>query len=143
MPILMPESRVAYLFMMFSHCGEYGLVHRSVVSTLARSRRYVWVVRGRDLARKIVNSCPQCDRDRKEMMVQQMSDIKAEQLTVAPPWTNVAMALDFAGPVVVKGQVNNFSQPLMTPPPPTKLGKNLNLGIYKNRMTPPLGKLFF
>ena len=38
------------------------------------------------------------------MMVQQMSNIKDEQLTVAPPWTNVA--LDFAGPVVVKGQVN-------------------------------------
>ena len=31
----------------------------------------------------------------------------------------------------------------MTPPPPTKLGKNLNLGIYKNRMTPPLGNCFF
>ena len=104
LPILMPESRVAYLFMMYSHCGEYGLVHRSVVSTLARSRRYVWVVRGRNLAKKVVNSCPQCDRDRKEMMVQQMSDIKEEQLTVAPPWTNVC--LDFAGPVVIKGQVN-------------------------------------
>ena len=28
-------------------------------------------------------------------------------------------------------------KPPMTPPPPTKLGKNLNLGIYKNRMNPP------
>ena len=38
------------------------------------------------------------------MLMQQMSDIKEEQLTVAPPWTHVA--LDFAGPITVKGQVN-------------------------------------
>ena len=104
LPILMPESRVAYLYMVAAHCGEFGLVHRSLVSTLARSRRKVWIVRGRDLAKKVVNSCPRCDMDRKVMLVQQMADIKQEQLTVAPPWTNVA--LDFAGPFIVKGQVN-------------------------------------
>ena len=38
------------------------------------------------------------------MLVQQMADIRDEQLTVAPPWTHVA--LDFAGPITVKGQVN-------------------------------------
>ena len=38
------------------------------------------------------------------MLVQQMSEIKEEQLTVAPPWTHCA--LDFAGPTTVKGQVN-------------------------------------
>ena len=42
--------------------------------------------------------------DRKEMLMQQMSDIKEEQLSVAPPWTHVA--LDFAGPILVRGQVN-------------------------------------
>ena len=61
-------------------------------------------MRGRNLARKVVNSCPRCDRDRKVMLVQQMSEIKEEQLTVAPPWTHCA--LDFAGPTTVKGQVN-------------------------------------
>ena len=40
----------------------------------------------------------------KVMLVQQMADIRDEQLTVAPPWTQVA--LDFAGPITVKGQVN-------------------------------------
>ena len=104
LPILMPESRVAFLFMVHAHCGEFGLVHRSVVTTLARSRRKVWIVRGRNLAVKVVNSCPRCNRDRKELLMQQMSDIKEEQLTVAPPWSHIA--LDFAGPVIVKGQVN-------------------------------------
>ena len=104
LPILMATSRVAYLYMVHAHCGEFGLVHRSVVSTLARSRKKVWIVRGRDLARKVVNSCPRCDLDRKETLLQQMADIKDEQLTVAPPWSYIA--LDFAGPYIVKGEVN-------------------------------------
>ena len=104
LPVLMAKSRVAYLYMVYAHCGEYGLVHRGPVSTLARSRRYVWIVRGRDLAKKVVNSCPRCDKDRKVMLMQQMADIKEEQLTVAPPWTHVA--LDFCGPYKVKGEVN-------------------------------------
>ena len=50
------------------------------------------------------NSCPKCDLDRKEMLVKQIPNIEEEQLTVAPPWTHVA--LDIAGPILVKGQVN-------------------------------------
>ena len=34
LPILMPESRVAFLFMTYAHRGELGLVHRSSVTTL-------------------------------------------------------------------------------------------------------------
>jgi len=47
LPILMPETIVANLFMMFAHSGELGLVHRSAVTILARSRVLVWIVRGR------------------------------------------------------------------------------------------------
>ena len=104
LPILMPESRVAYLYMVQAHCGEFGLVHRSPVATLARSRRKVSIVRGRNLARKVVNNCARCKLDRKELLVQQMSEIKEESTTVAPPWRHVS--LDFAGPLVVKGEVN-------------------------------------
>ena len=104
LPILMPESRVSYLFMLQAHSGEFGLVHRGAVATLARSRRKVWIVKGRNLARKIVNTCPRCIIDKKQCLVQQMSNIKEESLTVAPPWRH--LALDFAGPVTVKGEVN-------------------------------------
>ena len=103
LPILMPESRVAYLYMMHAHCGEFGFAHRSVLSTLARSRNYVWIVRGSQLAKKIVRGCPKCNRERKELLMQQMANVKDEQLTIAPPWTHIC--LDFAGPVLVKDQV--------------------------------------
>ena len=104
LPILMPESRIAYLYMIYAHSGEFGLVHRSSVATLARSRRYVWIVRGRNLAKRIANNCPQCIRNRKELLMQQMGDIREESLSVSPPWRNVS--LDFAGPLTVRGEVN-------------------------------------
>ena len=90
--------------MVHAHRGEFGLVHRSAVATLARSRTKVWIVKGRNLARKVVNDCQRCTRDRKELLIQQMADLKPESLTVSPPWTNVA--LDFAGPILVRGEVN-------------------------------------
>ena len=103
LPILMPESRVAYLFMVHAHRGEFGYTHRSVMSTLARSRNYVWVVKGRQLAKKVVNECAMCDRTRKELLMQQMADVREETLTVSPPWMHIC--LDFAGPILVKDQV--------------------------------------
>ena len=48
------------------------------------------------MARRIANNCPICICMRKELLVQQMSDLKEESTTVSPPWSNVA----------VKGEVN-------------------------------------
>ena len=41
LPILMSNSRAAYLYMVQAHRGEYGTVHNSVAETLARSRQKV------------------------------------------------------------------------------------------------------
>ena len=105
LPILMPNSRAAFLFMYRAHCGEYGTDHKSVVETLARSRTSVWIHRGRDLAKKICRQCPLCIKDKKKMVGQQMARIRPERLVVCRPWTYVS--LDFAGPFKVKGVVNS------------------------------------
>ena len=60
LPILMPQTRAAYLYMTRAHCGEHGTEHKNVVETLARSRTSVWIHRGRDLAKKICSRCPLC-----------------------------------------------------------------------------------
>ena len=104
LPILMPKSRVAELYMWRSHVGFSGILHRSVAETLARSRSYVWIVKGKELAKKIVSSCMECRRFRKRLLGQQMADLKVESSTICPPWTHIA--LDFAGPILVKGEVN-------------------------------------
>ena len=108
LPILMYDSRVAELYMWRAHRGHCGFLHRSVAETLARSRSCVWVVRGKMLAKKICNSCMECRRERKIALGQQMATLRLESSTVCPPWTHVA--LDFAGPVMIKGEVNARSR---------------------------------
>ena len=104
LPILMPNTRAAYLYMRRAHCGEADSVHKSPVETLARSRSSVWIVRGKCLAKTISKNCPLCIRKRKIACKQQMAKIKPQNLELCRPWTNIS--LDFAGPVVCKGVVN-------------------------------------
>ena len=109
LPILMPHTRTAYLYMNMAHRSESGLSntavehHRAAVGTLARSRTYVWVVRGKALAKQVVKNCFVCRRERKRMESQLMGMMQEAHLTVSPPWTFVS--LDFAGPVEVGGEV--------------------------------------
>ena len=105
LPILMSQTRAAYLYMNRAHCGEFGTEHKSIAETLARSRTSVWIHRGRDLAKKICNSCPLCIKNKKRLCGQQMARIRPERLVVCRPWTYVS--LDFAGPYKVRGVVNS------------------------------------
>ena len=104
LPILMPNTRAAYLYMVRAHEGEFGSVHSSLVDTLARSREKVWIVRARQLAKKVVSLCPKCLRNKKKLIGQQMAKVKEESLTICRPWTHVS--IDFAGPLKIKGAVN-------------------------------------
>ena len=85
LPILMPTSRAAYLFMVRAHEGEHNTEHKSIVETLARSRQSVWVVKGRLLAKKVCQSCFVCKRINKQLSGQLMAKIKEESLTVCRP----------------------------------------------------------
>ena len=100
----MPSSRAALLYMVRAPQGEHGTVHKFVAETLARSKQSVWVVKGRILAKKVCQACLICRRLNKKLAGQLMSRIREESLTVCRPWTYVA--LDFAGPIKVKGAVN-------------------------------------
>ena len=109
LPILTPKSRVSYLFMLMAHERESGLSntavehYRDAVGTLARSRSYVWVIRGKNLAKQIVKNCVKCRKEQRKLESQQMGMFKEAQMSVSPPWSYVT--LDFAGPVLVAGEV--------------------------------------
>ena len=104
LPILMPQTRAAYLYMMRAHCGDSDMLHKSPVETLARSRSRVWIVRGKGLAKSISKNCPMCIKKRKLLCGQQMARIRPQNLEVCRPWSFIS--LDFAGPIVCKGVVN-------------------------------------
>ena len=88
--------------------GYCGLLHRSVAETLARSRSSVWIVRAKQLAKKVCNECMECRKERKESLGQQMATLRPESSTMCPPWTHVA--LDYAGPIMLKREVNKSSK---------------------------------
>ena len=110
LPLLMPDSRVAELFMWRAHHGYSGMFHRSATETLAKSRSSVWIVRGKQLAKKVCSQCMICARERlkKNLESQQMAELKEESSTVCPPWTYIC--IDYAGPVMIKGEVNTRSR---------------------------------
>ena len=105
LPVLMPSSRAAYLYVYREHCGVNDMVHKSAVETLARTRAFVWIVRGKQLAKTVVRNCPMCIKLRKETAMQQMAMLKPENVEICKPWTYVS--LDFAGPITCKGVVNS------------------------------------
>ena len=106
----MPHCRVAELFMWRAHCGYSGLFHRSATETLAKSRCSVWIVKGKQLAKKVCSKCMICARERlrAKLEFQQMAELKEESSTVCPPWTFIC--LDYAGPAIIKGEVNTRSR---------------------------------
>ena len=105
LPILMPKTRAAYLYMVRAHESNEGTVHNSITEPLARSRQEVWIHRGRDLASQVCSQCPFCKRDKEKLCHQKMSQIKEESLSVCRPWTHIS--LDFSGPLKVKGIANS------------------------------------
>ena len=104
LPILLPNTRAAELIMWRAHVGYCGILHRSVAHTLARSRNCAWIIRAKNLAKRVCFQCMYCRIERKKLSSQQMALFKEESIQVCKPWTNIS--LDFAGPVSIKGDVN-------------------------------------
>ena len=90
LPILMSSTRAAELFMWRAHLGYSGLFHRSVAATLAKGRSSVWIVKGKDLAKRICRECMICRRNRKQL--------------ATPALPSFHVLFIFAGPVIIKGQ---------------------------------------
>ena len=83
LPILMASSRAAYLFVVRAHEGESGSVHCSVAETLARCRVRVWIVRARDLCKKVVSGCMSCRR--RKIKLRNLASFNGQKLKVYSP----------------------------------------------------------
>ena len=99
--ILFIDQCLAELIMIQSHEEN----HEESAGTLARSRAYVWVVKGRSLARKVARSCPRCKLEKCQMIQQKVGQLLEERIeTGYLPFTYIS--LDLLGPIKVKGIVN-------------------------------------
>ena len=68
LPILTRKGRLAELMMIAAHEKN----HEGVAGTLAASRALVWILKGRYLARKVVQKCVYCRAKKHKLQTQQM-----------------------------------------------------------------------
>ena len=96
LPVLLPKSRLAELFMIQAHNEN----HEGPPGTLARCRAQVWIPQGRNLARKVARKCVRCRAAAAKVEKQRMGDLPLERCVPgSPPFT--AICLDLLGPIMV------------------------------------------
>ncbi|XP_048035062.1 uncharacterized protein LOC125260633 [Megalobrama amblycephala] len=98
-PILPMEARVSLLLAHEAHEAN----HEEIAGTLLRMRKVAWVVKGRRLAKRVVESCVICRKARAKRCKQIMSDLPPERIGPAAPFEFVTV--DLFGPYEVKDEV--------------------------------------
>lgn len=98
-PVLPFEAWVSTLLAQESHKAN----HEGVAGTLLRMRKKAWVIKGRRLAKKMVDSCVVCRKNKAKQCQQIMADLPLERTGPAAPFEFTAM--DLFGPYEVKDEV--------------------------------------
>lgn len=98
-PLLPMEARVSLLLAHEAHDAN----HEEIAGTLLRMRRVAWVVKGRRLAKRVVESCVICRKARAKKCKQIMGDLPPERIGPAAPFEFVTV--DLFGPYEVKDEV--------------------------------------
>ena len=98
-PLLPCDSWVCTLLARESHSEG----HDGVAGILLKMRRKSWVVRGRRIAQKVVNSCLVCRKAKARKCQQVMGDLPPERTEPAAPFEYTSV--DLFGPYQVKDDV--------------------------------------
>ncbi|XP_054861306.1 uncharacterized protein LOC129347620 [Amphiprion ocellaris] len=98
-PVLPFEAWVSTLLAQESHKAN----HEGVAGTLLRMRKKAWVIKGRRLAKKTVDSCVVCRKHKAKQCQQIMADLPLERTGPAAPFEFTTM--DLFGPYEVKDEV--------------------------------------
>lgn len=98
-PILPYNAWVSTLLARESHKESHG----GLAETLLRMRRRAWVIKGRRIAQKVVDSCVQCRKNKAKKCQQVMGDLPPERTQPAAPFEFTAV--DLFGPYQVKDDV--------------------------------------
>nr|XP_043874409.1 uncharacterized protein LOC122764147 isoform X1 [Solea senegalensis] len=98
-PVLPFEAWVSTLLARESHKAN----HEGVAGTLLRMRKKAWIIKGRRLAKKMVDSCVVCRKNKAKQCQQIMADLPLERTGPASPFEFTTM--DLFGPYEVKDEV--------------------------------------
>ena len=98
-PILTERDILSYLWMRKVHEEN----HTGITTTVAKSRRKFWIVRARNVAKKVTRSCYECRLIEKKLAEQQMAPLPKSRLCPSPTFPIVSM--DLFGPIYIKDTV--------------------------------------
>ncbi|XP_036068500.1 uncharacterized protein LOC112152419 [Oryzias melastigma] len=98
-PLLPYNSWVSTLLAREAHEAN----HEDIAGTLIRMRKRAWVVKGRRLAKKVVDSCVECRKTKAKRCQQIMADLPPERTHQAQPFEFTTV--DLFGPYEVKDEV--------------------------------------
>lgn len=98
-PLLPFQSWISTLLARAAHSEG----HDGVAGTLLRMRKKAWVIRGRVIARKVVDECVLCKKMRAKTCQQIMGDLPEERSSPSAPFQFISV--DLFGPYQVKDDV--------------------------------------
>ena len=114
-PILDRYSPVSYSIMLESHgprmypaCSAEGVHHKNTIVTLRESMRIAHILKGRDLAKEIRESCVFCRRFRKRFLEVEMGKLHSTKFMIAPPF--YFTQVDLLGPYEATCEHNHRSK---------------------------------
>lgn len=96
-PMLLPNY-TSFVFSLFEYF-HFRNLHAGPQALLGVVRQQFWVLRGRDIARKVVHRCLICFRQRPVLYQQIMGSLPSQRVQPARPFVN--SGVDFCGPVWV------------------------------------------
>lgn len=100
-PILLPyKNRIVELMVEHIHIEQ---LHIGPQGLLAIVRQQFWPLRGRQLAKKIVNKCYRCFRTEPRSLHQLMGNLPEDRVIRTRPFLNVG--IDFLGPVTIHHKI--------------------------------------
>ena len=104
-PIIDRYSPVAYAIMI--HCHEKLTNHKNTLVTLRESLSHAYIIKGRDLAQEVRDSCVFCRRFKKKLLEVEMGKLNQNRFTVAPPF--YFTQVDLMGPFIARCEHNHRS----------------------------------
>ena len=97
LPVVMAEEPLARIIVKDAHEEDHRC---DIQDVLARTRKLMWIPRGRCLARKVIRDCILCRRKNATLQRQMMAQLPEDKVSKAAPFQYTA--LDMFGPLTVK-----------------------------------------